>query len=220
MPEVNVAWSVQPQSSYCTHKEHFNYVKYGFICGTVELFKVKNYFAFKREQPYLLFAKNKECRLLVGYHGSHFPCSLLSLPQTANKSPSASRHLSGIQPVTQRLCGIFIDWKDSAQEEDKKGWVGRVISPQHWPTQAKTQCIACWAEVSWRGHPWSVNASRHLPARVMAVAQPVTVTHPAIIGPDKGAHHQHGPDKHYSQMTAYRSVLATVWHIALPPWIQ
>lgn len=60
-------------------EEHFNYVKYGFICGMVEHFKVKNDFAFKREQAYLLFAKFKECRLLMGYHGSHFSCSLLSL---------------------------------------------------------------------------------------------------------------------------------------------
>lgn len=157
---------------------------------------------------------------VLGFHSSQFRCSLLGLSQTANKLPTASWHLSGIQPLTRRLCSIFIDWKDSAQEGDKKGWVGRVIPLQHWPIRAKTRCVSCWAKVSWRGHPQSVNASRHLPARLMAAAQPVTMTHPAIIGPDKGAHHQHGPDKHYSQMTAYRSVLATVWHIALPPWIQ
>lgn len=58
------------------------------------------------------------------------------------------------------------------------------------------------------------------PAPVIAVAQPATMTHPSIIGPDKRANHQHRPDKHYSQMTAYRSVLATVWHITLPLWIQ
>ena len=41
-------------------------------------------------------------------------------------------------------------------------------------------------------------------------SEPATLTHSGIITPDKRASHQHRPDKHYSQMTAYRSVLATV----------
>jgi len=45
---------------------------------------------------------------------------------------------------------------------------------------------------------------------IAAPLPPATLTHPAIIGLDKRANHQHGPDKHYSQMTAHRSVLATV----------
>lgn len=58
-----------------------------------------------------------------------------------------------------------------------------------------------------------------IPASV-AAWRLVAVTRPNIISPDKRTTHQHEPDKHYGRMTAYRSVLATVWHITLPLWIQ
>lgn len=67
------------------------------------------------------------------------------------------------------------------------------------------------ADLGWgREASQLATASRHPSAPVIAVEQPATMTHSRIIGPDKRANHQHRPDKHYSQMTAYRSVLATV----------
>lgn len=151
-----------------------------------------------------------ECRWLMGCHGSHFSCSLFGLPQRANKLPAASRHLSGIQPLTRRLCSIFIDLKESAQGGDKKKG-GKEGSSRPTLTRASKDSVRRLLSRGQLARTPAVCERLASSARAANGSRAAaTVTHPAIIGPDKGAHHQHGPDKHYSQMTAYRSVLATV----------
>lgn len=151
----------------------------------------------------------------MGCHGSHFSCSLFGLPHRANKLPGVSRHLSGIQPLTRRLCSIFIDLKESAPGGDKKKKVGgpggKGGSSRPTLTRASKDSVRRLLSRGQLARTPAVCERLASSARAANGSRAAaTVTHPAIIGPDKGAHHQHGPDKHYSQMTAYRSVLATV----------